>query len=138
MFFYTQTRRCIAWMVLAVMLFASLSPSLANAFAFSFASTFPSAAIKGPLGEICMAKPGGSSRLQIISDQTEQGPGKHLHPLAHCVLCSLHSDAIDLPPPHKGLSLPALIRAGKPSLFYTTPGPHHAWTSPQSRAPPSA
>jgi hypothetical protein len=148
MLFYTQTRRCIAWMVLAALLFASLSPSLASAFALTSASTsasrFSSASVKGPLGELCIARSGDSSRLPAIADQTDQteqtehGPVKHIHPLAHCILCSLHTDAIDFPHLPEAPSLPSLVRAGKPSLFYATPQPLHIWASPQSRAPPSA
>lgn len=150
MFFYSQTRRFIAWLAIAVMLFASLSPALANAFVYvsSPASesapasgfTFSTSSVKAPFGEICIASPGEKSGLNNKSGQTEEGPARINHHWAYCGLCLLHSGDIDflLPLQYEAIPFAALIRAGKPALFYQTPRPLHAWAPPQSRAPPPA
>lgn len=112
------------------MLMAVLMPSVSHALSDSTSSTTSSWA------EICstvgmkMVQTGGAE------EPASSLPGKMALHAQHCPFCSLHADAVGLPPVFE-FFLPAATRlAGFPSLFYQTPALQFIWSAAQSRAPP--
>lgn len=113
-----------SWIAVLAVLMAALAPAISHALGSQGAASWV---------EVCSAQ--GSRWVQDDAQTGDPAPGVE-HALEHCPCCSIHPDALGLPPaPLQALPAPA-PRHAVPQAFLAAPRTLHAWVSAQPRAPP--
>ena len=122
-----SSRLFTSWLAVLAILMVTLAPSISQALGGKYGASWV---------EVCSTV--GSKWVQADGGATEPAPASSdAHLLEHCPYCSLHANAIALPPAARGLTgAPALSHA-VPTAFLAAPRTLHAWVSAQPRAPPS-
>ena len=119
---FRAQRRLPAWIAVLAVLLASLAPTVSHALGWGASLT-----------EVCTAQ--GSQWVQDGAGPSKNAPGA-AHLLGHCPYCSLHAQALGMPPVAGAPSLPAALAGERPSALPQAPGTPHAWVSARPRAPP--
>jgi len=119
-------RLVITWIATLAVLMASLAP------AFSLAMGMPGAA---PWTVICSSA--GAAPVALDHGTTGERPLPGMaHLLDHCPYCSLHADALLVPPSPAALPQPMLLGELDPAAFLHADDTLSVWSSAQPRAPP--
>ena len=107
-------------------LMAALAPSISHALGAKNGASWV---------EVCTTV--GAKWVQPDGSVTDKAPASgYAHPFEHCPYCSLHANAIAIPPAPLAL-VPALALSHPlPAAFLAAPRTLHAWVSAQPRAPP--
>ncbi|HEY4081624.1 MAG TPA: DUF2946 domain-containing protein [Burkholderiaceae bacterium] len=119
-------QRFTIWVAILAVLMMAFAPLMSQAFGAKSASGW---------AEICSVY--GSKWVKIDAGTTDPQPTPVSgHPLDHCPYCSLHTNALGMPPP-----APVILRAVAtyqevPPAFLLAPRTQHAWRSAQPRGPP--
>jgi hypothetical protein len=123
--FRRLTRRFASWIAVLAILMAALAPAVSPALGTTGAASWV---------EVCTAQ--GSKWVQADAGTGgDSAPGAE-HALEHCPYCSIHPNAVGIPPaPLQALPAAELAHA-VPLAFLAAPRTLHAWVSAQPRAPP--
>jgi len=117
------TRLVASWIAVLAVLMAALAPAASHAVGSQGAASWV---------EVCTAQ--GSRWVQNDAGG-DSIPGAE-HALEHCPYCSIHPNAVGIPPaPLQDLPAAGLAHA-VPQAFLAAPRTLHAWVSAQPRAPP--
>ncbi|MBR8653575.1 DUF2946 family protein [Achromobacter sp. Marseille-Q0513] len=122
------------WIALAVILWASLVPSLARAFS-------PAHPAQRVSVEYCAPGGAGLVQIDVQSDDSGQAPQHDAHEGSqHCPFCRNQQADVGILPDPVPLLLPASLarKVSYPPLYYQSARPLHAWSAAQPRAPPAA
>ena len=120
----SRTQRFGSWLAIMAMLWMAFVPLVSQALGGR-----PSEAWI----EICSAS--GATKWVKTDAGTAGQPQPGAHPLDHCPYCSLHANALGMPPAPL-LALPVLAQSEPPPAFLSAPSTLHAWRSAQPRGPP--
>jgi hypothetical protein len=119
-------RAMIWWIAILAVLMAALAPSISHAIGLTMPPSW---------AEICSTA--GKKLVPIDGDDMAQSrtPGAMNH-LEHCPYCSLHLDAVALPPVPPEVALPLVLAYEVPAAFLHADRTLSVWASAQARAPP--
>lgn len=124
---HRRAQRAITlWTAILAVLMAALAPTLSHAMGATMPASWT---------EICSST---GTRLVAVGEsaiQKSRMPGAIQH-LEHCPYCSLHADAVLLPPSPPALALPLLLPGEVPAAFLHADRTLSVWASAQARAPP--
>lgn len=122
---WTRHKRTLStWIATLAVLLAALVPSISHAIGSGQAASWI---------EVCSTQ--GSK--WVLSDEREGDPAPAAHLLEHCPVCSLHAQALALPPVPPVLPLRLDLGEAFPTAFLSAPTTLHAWLSAPPRAPPA-
>lgn len=127
MFLSRHFKAMVSWMACLAILLSALAPAISHAVQRD-----------APEGwvEICSVT---GAKMVRVDDASTPKPGteeSQSHVFKHCPYCSVHTDALGLPPaPPASLALMSLDTF-VPALFLLAPRTLFAWASAQPRAPP--
>lgn len=117
------TRLVASWIAVLAVLMAAIAPAVSHAVGSPGAASWV---------EVCTAQ--GSKWVQ--NDAGGDSIPDAEHALEHCPYCSIHPNAVGIPPaPLQDLPAAGLAHA-VPQAFLAAPRTLHAWVSAQPRAPP--
>jgi hypothetical protein len=122
-----QAKRAVIWWVaILAILMAALAPSISHAIGLTMPPSW---------AEICSTA--GKRLVPVDGDFTPKShpPGAMNH-LEHCPYCSLHLDAVALPPVAPQVALPLVLAHQVPEAFLHADRTLSVWASAQARAPP--
>ena len=119
------TRRFASWIAVLAILMSALAPAVSHALGTAGTASWI---------EVCTSQ--GSKWVQSNDEPGgDSAPGAE-HALEHCPYCSIHPNAVGIPPaPLQALPAAGLAHA-VPQAFLAAPRTLHAWVSAQPRAPP--
>ncbi|ALV05210.1 DUF2946 domain-containing protein [Roseateles depolymerans] len=123
MFASRSAKRLTLWMALVAILMMAVAPLVSQVVGAD-----------REWQEICGV--GGARWVQTsTADPGQDLPQSPAHLLDHCPYCSLHADALGMPPSPLA-ALPALPAHTLPPAFLQAPYTLHAWLTAQPRGPP--
>ena len=119
-------RLLTSWIAVLAVLMAALAPSISHALGAKNGASWV---------EVCSTV--GAKWVQPDGSSTDKAPASgDVHPFEHCPYCSLHANAIAIPPAPLALAPTLALSHLVPSAFLAAPHTLHAWVSAQPRAPP--
>lgn len=132
--------RCLGWVALVALAWASLFPTVSMALATP--QQRAAWAAKGEVHEVCTAQGTRwvSTAAMAAGDASSDRDGAlsvNGHPVEHCPYCSVHSHGMGLPPSDLNERfITDLLTHARPAAFWQAPHTLHAWVTLPARGPP--
>ena len=124
--FRRATRLLTSWIATLAILMAALAPSISHALGAKNGASWV---------EVCSTV--GAKWVKPDGSATDKAPASgDAHLFEHCPYCSLHANAIAIPPAPAAFEPAPAVSQPLPAAFLAAPRTLHAWVSAQPRAPP--
>lgn len=141
MFAHRLKHRCLCWVALVALAWASLFPTVSMALATP--QQRAAWAAKGEVHEVCTAQGTRWVSSAAMADAGADAPTSGSssaakgHPVEHCPYCSVHAH-LTLPPVEPSVTdwIGQHLSHAQPAAFWLAPRTLHAWVTLPARGPP--